>query len=254
VTAALADLARRLRELHRPGDPVVLPNAWDPPSARRLAATGAAALATTSVGVAESLGYEDGERTPPAEMLAAVRRIAAAVEVPVTADLEAGYGLAPEELIAGLLDAGAVGLNQEDTDHATGELADPEAQAARLAAIKEAGRSAGVDVVLNARVDSFLRAAPDADPTAVVDDAIARGRRYGEAGADCVYPIFARGREAISRLVAEIGAPVNIAAGRGGLGRSGLAALGVARVSFGGGLADTALEAAAAQVEEFLRR
>jgi 2-methylisocitrate lyase-like PEP mutase family enzyme len=252
--SALADRARTLRELHRPGDPVVLPNAWDPPSARRLAATGAAALATTSVGVAEAIGYEDGERTPPAEMLAAVARIAAAVELPVTADLEAGYGLSPDDLIGGLLEAGAVGLNQEDTDHATGELSDPDSQAERLAALKEAGRQAGVDVVLNARIDSFLRAAPDADPAAVVDDAIARGRRYAEAGADCVYPIFARGREAIRRLVEEVGAPVNIAAGPVGLGRSELAELGVARVSFGGGLATAAYEAAAAQVEDFLAR
>jgi len=250
----LAELAATLRELHRPGDPVVLPNAWDPPSARRLAATGAAALATTSVGVAEALGYEDGEATPGEEMLAAVGRIAAAVEVPVTADLEAGYGLSPDELVAGLLEAGAVGLNQEDTDHTTGRLADPDAHADRLAAIKEAGRRAGVDVVLNARVDSFLRAAPATDPEAVVDDAVARGRRYADAGADCVYPIAARGRAAIRRLVEEIGAPVNIVAVPGGLGRSELAALGVARVSFGGGLAEAALEAAAAQVEDFLRR
>lgn len=250
----LAELAATLRDLHRPGDPVVLPNAWDPPSARRLAATGAAALATTSVGVAEALGYEDGEATPGEEMLAAVGRIAAAVEVPVTADLEAGYGLSPDELVAGLLEAGAVGLNQEDTDHTTGRLADPDAHADRLAAIKEAGRRAGVDVVLNARVDSFLRAAPDTDPEAVVDDAVARGRRYADAGADCVYPIAARGRAAIRRLVEEIGAPVNIVAVPGGLGRSELAALGVARVSFGGGLAEAALEAAAAQVEDFLSR
>jgi 2-methylisocitrate lyase-like PEP mutase family enzyme len=251
---ALAEQARRLRELHRPGDPVVLPNAWDPPSARRLAATGAPALATTSVGVAEALGYEDGEVTPAEEMLAAVGRIAAAVEVPVTADLEAGYGLSPDELVTGLLEAGAVGLNQEDTDHTTGRLSDPDVHAERLAAIKEAGRRAGVDVVLNARVDSFLRAAPGADPEAVVDDAVARGRRYAAAGADCVYPIAARGRAAIRRLVQEVGAPVNIVAVPGGLGRSELAELGVARVSFGGGLAELALEAAADQVEGFLRR
>jgi 2-methylisocitrate lyase-like PEP mutase family enzyme len=251
---ALAEQARRLRELHRPGDPVVLPNAWDPPSARRLAATGAPALATTSVGVAEALGYEDGEVTPAEEMLAAVGRIAAAVEVPVTADLEAGYGLSPDELVTGLLEAGAVGLNQEDTDHTTGRLSDPDVHAERLAAIKEAGRRAGVDVVLNARVDSFLRAAPGADPEAVVDDAVARGRRYAAAGADCVYPIAARGRAAIRRLVQEVGAPVNIVAVPGGLGRSELAELGVARVSFGGGLAELALEAAAGEVEDFLRR
>ena len=250
---SLAELAGRLRGLHRPGDPVVLPNAWDPPSARRLAATGAPALATTSVAVAEALGYEDEERTPPAEMLAAVGRIvAAAEELPVTADLEAGYGLSPDDLVAGLLEAGAVGLNQEDTDHSTGELADPDEHAERLAAIKEAGRAAGVDVVLNARVDSFLRAGPDADPDAVLDDAVARGRRYAEAGADCVYPFAARGRAAIRRLVEEVGAPVNIVGVPKGLSRSELAELGVARISFGGGLAQRALEAAAAEVEEFM--
>ena len=108
--------------------------------------------------------------------------------------------------------------------------------------------------MLNARVDSFLRAGPDADPDAVVDDAVARGRRYAEAGADCVYPIAARGRAAIRRLVEESGAPVNIGAVPGGLGRSELAALGVARVSFGGGLAHLALEAAAAEVEDFVGR
>jgi 2-methylisocitrate lyase-like PEP mutase family enzyme len=250
----LAERANALRALHRPGDPVVLRNAWDPPSARRLAATGATALATTSVGVAEALGYEDGEVTPAEEMLAAVGRIAAAVELPVTADLEAGYGLSPDELVAGLLDAGAAGLNQEDTDHTTGRLADPDAHAERLAAIKAAGRSAGVDVVLNARIDSFLRAAPDADPEAVLDDAVARGRRYAEAGADCVYPFAARGRAAIRRLVDEVGAPVNIVAVPTGLSRRELAELGVARVSFGGGLAQRALEAAAAEVEDFLAR
>src|SRR5918992_3552879 len=187
-------------------------------------------------------------------MLAAVGRIGRAVELPVTADLEAGYGLSAEELVAGLLEAGAVGLNQEDTDHATGELVDPGANAERLAAIKEAGRAAGVDVVLNARIDSFLRASPDADMEAVLDDAVARGRRYAEAGADCVYPFAARGRAAIRRLVTEVGAPVNIVGVPGGLSRSELASLGVARVSFGGGLAQRALDAAAAEVEDYLAR
>ena len=252
--SGLSERAAALRELHRPGDPVVLPNAWDPPSARRLAATGAAALATTSVGVAEALGYEDGEVTPADEMLAAVGRIAAAVEISLTADLEAGYGLSPDELVAGLLEAGAVGLNQEDTDHTSGRLKDPDSHAERLAAIKDAGRRAGVDVVLNARVDSFLRAGPDADPEAVLEDALARGRRYAEAGADSVYPLGVRGRAAIRRLVEETGAPVNIAAAPGGLGRSELAALGVGRVSFGGGLAELALEAAAREVEDFVSR
>ena len=235
---ALAAQADQLRGLHVPGSPLLLVNAWDPPSARRLARDGYPAIATTSHGVAEALGYEDGNVTPPDEMLAAVGRIAAVVDVPVTADLEAGYGLEPRALVDGLLGAGAVGLNFEDTDHETGALVDAESHAERLATIKQAGRDAGVDVVLNARVDVFLRGGD-------VDEGVRRGRLYVEAGADCVYPIAARGRDAIRRLAEEIPAPVNILAAPGGLSLAELGELGVARVSFGAGLMLAAMEAAA---------
>ena len=238
--SALSAQADQLRGLHVPGSPLLLVNAWDPPSARRLAHDGYPAIATTSAGVAEALGYEDGNVTPPDEMLAAVGRIAAVVDVPVTADLEAGYGLRPRELVEGLLRAGAVGLNFEDTDHAGGGMVDAESQAERLAAIKEAGRAAGVDVVLNARVDVFLH---DAE----VDEAVRRGRLYADAGADCVYPIGVKGRDAIRRLVEEIGAPLNILAVPGGLSLAELGELGVARVSFGSGLMHIAMDAAAEQ-------
>jgi 2-methylisocitrate lyase-like PEP mutase family enzyme len=239
-----AEQAGRLRALHRPGDPLLLVNAWDPPSARRLARDGYPAIATTSAGVAEALGYEDGNVTPADEMLAAVARIASVVDVPVTADLEAGYGLEPPELVQGLLDAGAVGLNYEDTDHEHGGLGDAERQAERLAAIKEAGRAAGVDVVLNARVDVFLH---DGE----LDEAVRRGRLYARAGADCVYPIGVRGRESIRRLVDEVGAPVNVLIMPGGLTLAQLAELGVARASFGSGLMRTAMEAAAEQASAY---
>jgi 2-methylisocitrate lyase-like PEP mutase family enzyme len=240
----LAAQAEQLRGLHVPGSPLLLVNAWDPPSARRLAHDGYPAIATTSAGVAEALGYEDGNVTPPDEMLAAVGRIAAVVDVPVTADLEAGYGLEPRELVEGLLRAGAVGLNFEDTDHAAGGMVDAESQAERLAAIKEAGREAGVDVVLNARVDVFLH---DGE----VDEAVRRGRLYAEAGADCVYPIAARGRDAIRSLAAEIAAPVNILAVPGGLSLAELSELGVARVSFGSGLMRIAMDAAAQAAADY---
>jgi 2-methylisocitrate lyase-like PEP mutase family enzyme len=186
-------------------------------------------------------------------MLAAVGRIAAAVVVPVTADLEAGYGLKADELVAGLLGAGAVGLNQEDTDHTTGWLSDPDVNAERLAAIKDAGRRGGVDVVLNARVDSFLRAARARTPRRCWTTpwpARAATRRPEPTACTRSPP---GGRAAIRRLVEETGAPVNVVAVPGGLRRSELAALGVARVSFGGGLAQRALEAAAAEAEEFVR-
>ena len=242
--AALAAHADQLRGLHVPGSPLLLVNAWDPPSARRLAHDGYPAIATTSAGVAEALGYEDGNVTPPDEMLAAVGRIAAVVDVPVTADLEAGYGLEARKLVEGLLQAGAVGLNFEDTDHETGALTDAERHAERLAAIKQAGRDSGVDVVLNARVDVFLRGGE-------LDEAVRRGRLYAQAGADCVYPIGVRGRDAIGRLVEEVGAPLNVLVMPGGLGLAELAELGVARASFGSGLMHTAMDAAARQAADF---
>jgi 2-methylisocitrate lyase-like PEP mutase family enzyme len=201
--SALAAQAEQLRGLHVPGSPLLLVNAWDPPSARRLA--------------------HDG----------------------YPADLEAGYGLQPRELVDGLLRAGAVGLNFEDSDHEGGGLTDAERQSERLARLKQAGRDAGVDIVLNARVDVFLR---DGE----LDEAVRRGRLYAQAGADCIYPIGVRGRDAIRRLVEEVGAPLNVLVMLGGLTFGELAELGVARVSFGSGLMHAAMDAAAARVEDFL--
>ena len=246
--SALAAQAEQLRGLHVPGSPLLLVNAWDPPSARRLAHDGYPAIATTSAGVAEALGFEDGNVTPPDLMLAAVARIAAAVDVPVTADLEAGYGLGPRALVDGLLRAGAVGLNFEDSDHKGGGLAEAERQTERLAAIKKAGRDAGVDIVLNARVDVFLH---DGDAAAQLDEAVRRGRLYARAGADCVYPIGAHGRDAIRRLAEEVGAPLNVLVMPGGLTLAELAELGVARASFGSGLMRTAMEAAAREAADY---
>ena len=242
--SALAVQAEQLRGLHLPGSPLLLVNAWDPPSARRLARDGYPAIATTSAGVAEALGHEDGNVTPPDEMLGAVARIAAAVDVPVTADLEAGYGLEPGELVQGLLGAGAVGLNFEDSDHEAGGLTNPERQAERLAAIKQAGLDAGVNLVLNARVDVFLR-------DGGLDEAVRRGRLYAAAGADCIYPIGVRGRDAIRRLVEEVGAPLNVLVMPGGLTLEQLADLGVARASFGSGLMHTAMDAAAQRAADY---
>jgi 2-methylisocitrate lyase-like PEP mutase family enzyme len=242
--SALAAQAEQLRGLHVPGSPLLLVNAWDPPSAIRLAHDGYPAIATTSAGVAEALGYEDGNVTPPDKMLGAVARIAAVVDVPVTADLEAGYGLEPRALVDGLLRAGAVGLNFEDSDHEGGGLTGAERQAERLAAIKEAGRAAGVDVVLNARVDVFLHEGE-------LDEAVRRGRLYADAGADCVYPIGVRGRDAIRRLVEEVGAPLNVLVMPGGLKLEELAGLGVARASFGSGLMRVAMDAAAQAAADY---
>ncbi|MFG3699972.1 isocitrate lyase/phosphoenolpyruvate mutase family protein [Micromonospora sp. NPDC047620] len=234
----LAGRAAALRALHRPGDPLVLPNAWDAGSARRVAAAGFPAVATSSSAVAESLGHADGEATPPGEMFAAVARVARAVAVPVTADLERGYGLRPAELVERLLDAGAVGLNLEDSDPRTGGLVDAGEQADLLAAVRAAADVIGVPVVLNARIDVFLR--PAEDLAGPLDEAARRAARYLAAGADCVYPILLADPAALSSLVEAVPGPLNALARPGAPAVSELAALGVARVSYGGGVYDAA--------------
>jgi 2-methylisocitrate lyase-like PEP mutase family enzyme len=241
----LAPRAEALRELHRAPELLVLPNAWDAASARLIAGElGFPAVATTSAGVAEALGFADGEATPPEAMLAAVGRIAAAVDVPLTADMEAGYGLSAETLVDSLLASGAVGLNIEDTDHRGGgdALVAVERQVARLGAIKAAGHAEGVDVVLNARVDSFLRGSRD------VAGALERARAYVAAGADCVYPIGIADEATIATFVEGAGAPVNVFMRPGVPSLARLGELGVARVTWGAGLFRTALAAVREQL------
>ncbi|CAM5263534.1 Isocitrate lyase/phosphoenolpyruvate mutase family protein OS=Streptomyces alboniger OX=132473 GN=CP975_21620 PE=4 SV=1 [Streptomyces alboniger] len=222
-----------LRSLHHgraPGDPLVLPGPWDAASARTLEAAGSPALATPSAGIALSLGYEDGQ-VPPDEMFAAVARITRSVSVPVSADIEGGYGLAPKELVERLLEAGAVGCNLEDS--AGGALKDPAEQADFLAAVREA---AGDRVFVNARVDTFLRGVAEPGP------AIERARLYMAAGADCVYPILAP-VEAIPALRAGIEGPVNVVALPKGPGPRELGELGATRVTFGPGLLHATMDA-----------
>jgi 2-methylisocitrate lyase-like PEP mutase family enzyme len=245
----LAEKADRLRELHDGPGVLVLPNAWDAASAKAFEAAGFAAIATTSGGVVESLGHRDGEQAPVEEVLAAVARICGAVSIPVTADLEGGYGLDPDELVEGFLAAGAVGLNLEDTDHhGPGPLVDAEVQAERLAAVKEAALRRGVDVVLNARVDVHVRQfGPEEGRLA---EAVRRGRRYREAGADCLYPITVADEPTIGALVEDTGAPINILLRSGAPPVSRLAGLGVARATFGSGLMRTALRAARTLAED----
>jgi 2-methylisocitrate lyase-like PEP mutase family enzyme len=223
--------AQALRDLHVPGQPLVLPNAWDAASARLVEAAGFAAVATSSNAMADVLGYADGELAPVEDVLAAVARIVHAVGVPVTVDFERGYRLAPTELVERVVAAGAVGLNLEDSDPASGELIDVAAQAEFLAAVRGSAAAAGVDLVINARTDAFLRrvGSPEEQLAVSVD----RGQRYLAAGADCVYPIGAAGSDVIRALVEGIPGPVNVGFSPGMPSLAGLAALGVARVSFG---------------------
>ncbi|GHE10799.1 isocitrate lyase/PEP mutase family protein [Streptomyces alanosinicus] len=206
-------------------DPLVLPGPWDAASARVFAEAGFPALATPSAGVAASLGYEDGA-TPADEMFAAVARICRAVDVPVSADIESGYGLAPKELVERLLQAGAVGCNLEDS--AGGVLRDPHEQAEFLAEFREeaAGR-----LFLNARVDVFVRGGKDPEK------AVERAAAYVAAGADCVYPIQAPA-DALPLLRAGVQGPININTRPDGEGPSPaeLGELGATRITFGPGL------------------
>ncbi|MEU7590503.1 isocitrate lyase/phosphoenolpyruvate mutase family protein [Micromonospora sp. NPDC049230] len=219
--------ASTFRALHHGravGDPLVLPGPWDAASARVFADAGFPALATPSAGVAASLGYEDGA-TPPEEMFAAVARIVRAVSVPVSADVEGGYGLAPAELVGRLLETGAVGCNLEDSD-GHGTLKDPRRHADWLAEVRA---EAGDALVVNARVDTFL--VGTGDPA----DAVERARLYVAAGADCVYPILAP-LAVLPALREGIAGPLNMAADPDRESVAELGRHGVTRVTFGPGM------------------
>jgi 2-methylisocitrate lyase-like PEP mutase family enzyme len=218
---AKADLLRRL---HSEPPILVLPNAWDVASAKALVAVpGCRALATSSAAVARSLGWEDGEQAPAEEMVRANGRIAAAVDVPVTADLEAGYG-DPVGTARAAWDAGVVGMNFEDSPNDV--LLDVDEQVTLIKAI----RKEVPELVLNARVDVFLNG------DSSIDEAVARANAYLAAGADCAYPILAP-IASIGELADRIDGPINVILTPATPSTSDLAALGVARVTWGGGLA-----------------
>lgn len=227
----------RLRALHRPGEPLLLPNAWDVATARAVVTAGFPVVATTSAGVAGALGYADEEGAPVEEMLGAASRIAGGVDVPVTVDAEAGYGMQPAELVAALRDAGAAGCNLEDTDHVAGALRDAARHAEWLAAVREAAAADGYPLVINARVDTFfgpfLAGAGPETQEALVPEALRRAQAYLEAGADCVYPIALSETGALRRFIPDVAGPVNVVQLPQSPSISELAELGVARVSWG---------------------
>jgi 2-methylisocitrate lyase-like PEP mutase family enzyme len=226
-----------LRSLHRPGTPLLLPNAWDVATARAVVAAGFPVVATTSAGVAAALGYEDHEHAPADEMLAAAARIARGVEVPVTVDAEAGYRMEPAELVAALRSAGAAGCNLEDTDHAAGRLRDPDRHAEWLGAVRQAATEDGYRLVINARIDVFLgpllSGAGPGTQEELVPEALERANAYLEAGVDCVYPIVLWEADALRRFVTECRGPVNVVRMPPAPSIAELAELGVARVSWG---------------------
>ncbi|MBI2168910.1 MAG: isocitrate lyase/phosphoenolpyruvate mutase family protein [Actinobacteria bacterium] len=224
-----------LRALHVPGTPLVLPNAWDAASARAVVEAGFPVVATTSAGVARSLGFDDGEAAPVGEMVAAIARIISAADVPVTADFEGGYGLAADEIVRLLVGAGASGCNFEDSDHrGSGVLVDLDAQAERIAGLRAACLDQGTDLVINARIDVYVRQVGEPAERAAL--ALERARAYVDAGADCVFPIGISAEADITTLVEGAGAPVNVYMHAGSPPLLRLAELGIARVSFGSAL------------------
>jgi len=249
---SLDERARRLRSLHD-GGALVLPNAWDAASAALVGAAGARALATTSGGIAWSLGRPDGQRLTRQEMADAVRRITAVVDIPVTADMEGGYGPEPEDVAATVeatLDAGAVGFNLEDSQP-NGQLFDVAAQSERIRAARRAATTCGVPhFVINARTDVFL--AQVGEPGGRLDEVRNRARAYAEAGADCLFVPGLLDLAGLQALTKEVPGAVNAMAVPGGPSIAELAAAGVRRISVGTTLAQVAYGAAQRAAAEIL--
>jgi len=227
-----------LKKLHEGPRILVLANAWDPISARIVEEIGFPAVATTSAGIAATLGYPDGQRVSRDEMLEVVGRVARAVQVPVTADMEAGYGTTPKamaETALALIAAGAVGLNLEDvTGDDESSHVELQLQLEKIRAIRDASAAAGVPLVINARTDVYLM------PIGLVETrferTVDRLRAYAKAGADCVFAPAVKDAQTIAKLVKAVEAPLNILLMPGAPNLNELEKLGVARASIGSGL------------------
>lgn len=230
----LAEKARALRDLHHAAEPLVFLNVWDVATAKLAERAGDPAIATSSGGIAFALGYPDGEAISRESMIEMIARIAGAVAVPVTADLEAAYGQGIDDAAAtarAAIEAGAAGLNIEDATHRDGTMTQAAHQVERIKAMRAAGDALGVSLVLNARTDCFLIGGHE--PRALLADAIARGQAYAAAGADCIFLPGLNDSALIAEAVAAIAAPINILAGATSPSLPELARLGVKRVSLG---------------------
>src|SRR3984885_1285749 len=227
-----AQRAAALLKLHQPGNPVVLPTVWDAWSARLATDTGFAALTVGNHPLADSIGKPDGEGMSFEDVLTRVAQITAAVDVPVSIDIESGYGQPAPRLIEGLLSVGAVGLNIEDTVHSEAKRLRSAGEHAELvAALRAAADEAGVHVVINARTDLFLR--KDGDDADRVERAVARLKQAAAAGADVLYPVGRHDPETLQRLTTELPLPVNAIALPDQDDPASFGPLGVGRISFG---------------------
>ena len=228
----LQQRATALLELHQPGNPVVLPTVWDAWSAKLAVDAGFAALTVGSHPLADSIGKADGEGMSFDDVCTRVVQITDAVDVPVSVDIESGYSETPARLIDGLLGAGAVGLNIEDTVHREGRRLRSSAEHAELVgALRAAADAAGVHVVVNARTDLFMRS--DGDESDRVDRAVSRLKEAADAGADVLYPVGFHEPETLRRLTSELPLPVNAVVFPDKSDPASFGPLGVARISFG---------------------
>lgn len=228
------DKARDFRELHHGKRILILPNAWDVPSARIFENEGFPAVATSSAGLMVSLGYPDGEVMSRDEFVTAVGRIARVISAPLSVDIVAGFGKTSKEVLTtvkAVLKAGGIGINIEDFIHATKRLYPVERQVENVKAIKKLGDTIGIPLVINARTDALRFGAGDEE--AKFKEAVSRAAAYRDAGADCVYPIGLIEATSIRRFVKELDFPINVMVRKGLPSVNELEGLGVARVSFG---------------------
>lgn len=231
----LSAKAQALLSLHHSGKLLLLPNVWNPIGARMLQAKGFSAVATASAAIAESLGYNDGEQLKLETMLEMVTRIAHSVELPVTADFEAGYADTIDDLqenISRVIDAGAVGINFEDSFYDSAYLRPIAEQVERIQAVRETARRKDIHLVINARADSFFAEGFSSDEERI-EDVVTRLNAYAQAGADCVYPVGRGDKETLSILRKRLSAPINVLATAKTASLKELQELGINRVSFG---------------------
>jgi len=250
--ARQVDKAERLRAMHHGTTALVMANAWDAVTARLFEAEGFPAIATTSGGVSAALGFADGEAAPWDEVVGQTARIVRAVDVPVTADIEGGFGGSPEAVgrsIVDIIGVGAVGVNLEDSVRGATPLRSIADASARIRAAREAATAAGVPIVINARVDVFVRHIGEGE--AQFAEAVARGKAYLAAGADCIYPITLRDPTTIRRLVEALNCPININVRAGHPNVAELEALGVRRITTATSLTMVALSAVRECIRDF---
>jgi len=230
--------AGKFLALHEDPKLLVLPNIWDPLGALLLEGLGYPAVATASAAVAYSLGYDDGQKIKFDKMLDVIERIASSVAVPITADIERGYADHPQEIaenIRQVLEAGAVGINLEDSTLEGGPLHPIDFQCECIQVIREMADKEGVPLVINARIDVFVRRG-EISRDEKIEEAIVRGKAYLEAGADCLYPMGPGDIETLKRIREETKAPINVYASKAAASMNDLEAIGISRLSLGPGL------------------